>query len=263
MKIDLLIDTVQEGDIYLFCTDGLSGPVPDNQIAKIFEETQDDEEDVRQLIAAANRNGGPDNITALTVKILRAKATRPSFENLKVTIPEESNSIRDELENFGNMTSVPEVTQLSKSKKSRTGITVITLLIFLCTIIFAFIWWNSRDKDTLPKIEDKDVYPKPLLKTTVPESLKQIPELKVRKGILSITSFEEDIRKKASITIKGHKTDTVISFGGQQSIELPLIIGKYQIKVRWTRKSVIREINILKDSTEIIMLEELFENKKK
>ena len=61
----------EDGDIYILCSDGLSDPVKEPQMRDILEQHQDDlKEACRQLIIAANMNGGPDNVTALLAKIV-------------------------------------------------------------------------------------------------------------------------------------------------------------------------------------------------
>lgn len=73
-RLDLEIDIVclesQPGDVFLLCSDGLSGLVPDEMIAEILQHGADDLEAISgALIAAANEAGGPDNISAIVVKI--------------------------------------------------------------------------------------------------------------------------------------------------------------------------------------------------
>lgn len=61
----------QDGDIYLLCSDGLSDPVKEDQISEILTKYHDDlPAACRELIIAANTNGGPDNITALLAKTI-------------------------------------------------------------------------------------------------------------------------------------------------------------------------------------------------
>lgn len=58
------------GDIFLLCSDGLSGMVPDAKIRTIIgKSTEDLQEIAEALIEAANEAGGLDNVTALVVKI--------------------------------------------------------------------------------------------------------------------------------------------------------------------------------------------------
>lgn len=65
---DLFTLTVEPGQFILLCTDGLWEMVRDPEIQRIVIEAQAPQEACRQLIAAANRNGGADNITALLLR---------------------------------------------------------------------------------------------------------------------------------------------------------------------------------------------------
>ena len=58
------------GDRFLLCSDGLSGPVSDEQIAAILANERIPDRACNRLIDAANTNGGPDNITTIIVDIL-------------------------------------------------------------------------------------------------------------------------------------------------------------------------------------------------
>ncbi|XXT16554.1 Stp1/IreP family PP2C-type Ser/Thr phosphatase [Sorangium sp. So ce429] len=69
VAVDLLSDEPQPGDVYLLCSDGLSGMLSDDQILHIVSSTEEVPEMCRRLIAKANENGGEDNITALVIRI--------------------------------------------------------------------------------------------------------------------------------------------------------------------------------------------------
>jgi serine/threonine protein phosphatase PrpC len=56
------------GDIYVLCSDGLSGPVSDHEIGAIASVLSPTEA-CRSLVDLANLRGGPDNITVLIVRI--------------------------------------------------------------------------------------------------------------------------------------------------------------------------------------------------
>jgi serine/threonine protein phosphatase PrpC len=58
-------------DIYLFCSDGLSDMLRNEEMAQIIKNSRDDLERVaRELVMAANYNGGVDNISVVLVRIL-------------------------------------------------------------------------------------------------------------------------------------------------------------------------------------------------
>ena len=59
---------LEPGDIFVLCSDGLSGPVHDREIGAVATALPPDEA-ARFLIHLANLQGGPDNITALVVKV--------------------------------------------------------------------------------------------------------------------------------------------------------------------------------------------------
>jgi serine/threonine protein phosphatase PrpC len=66
---DIFQVDLQPGDQLLLCSDGLSGYVDDRVILDIARSAPSPQTACRQLIAAANANGGPDNITAIIVQL--------------------------------------------------------------------------------------------------------------------------------------------------------------------------------------------------
>ncbi len=61
-------EQVQNGDVLVLCTDGLHRLVSEEEIRTIVRQ-YGSEESATRLIARANENGGPDNITVLVVRI--------------------------------------------------------------------------------------------------------------------------------------------------------------------------------------------------
>jgi protein phosphatase len=59
---------VRQGDIFVLCSDGLSGPLTDREIGAVATALPPAEA-CRFLIDLANLQGGPDNITALVVRV--------------------------------------------------------------------------------------------------------------------------------------------------------------------------------------------------
>ena len=60
---------LRANDLYLLCSDGLTGMIPEDEILRIVVEHDSDlEEACRCLIDLANQRGGHDNITAILVK---------------------------------------------------------------------------------------------------------------------------------------------------------------------------------------------------
>ncbi len=59
---------IQVGDVFLLCSDGLTGVITDPEIAAIIANMPPDEA-VQVLVDLANLRGGPDNITVIVAKV--------------------------------------------------------------------------------------------------------------------------------------------------------------------------------------------------
>ena len=68
VTIDLTHQLVRRGDLLILCSDGLSGLVREDEIAYHAVSGTDVCDVTARLIAAANENGGPDNITVVAVR---------------------------------------------------------------------------------------------------------------------------------------------------------------------------------------------------
>ena len=55
--------TPRSGDVLLLCSDGLTNAIDDEVIAQVLTSTRDLHGAAAELIARANDNGGPDNVT--------------------------------------------------------------------------------------------------------------------------------------------------------------------------------------------------------
>lgn len=69
---------VQPDDLYLMCSDGLSEMLSDHQILALLENQTRLQEQVAQLIEAANANGGRDNISVILALARRQTARHGS-----------------------------------------------------------------------------------------------------------------------------------------------------------------------------------------
>ena len=84
IREDVLVDIVSEdtkpGDVYILCSDGLSGLVSNEQILDIVKRTEDLDQACKELIERANFFGGTDNITAVLARVEEgdAPASQPS-----------------------------------------------------------------------------------------------------------------------------------------------------------------------------------------
>ncbi|WP_394789164.1 PP2C family protein-serine/threonine phosphatase, partial [Rhodoferax sp.] len=76
VQLEIHEHTVEEGDVYLMCSDGLSDMVDDVPIARIMETEASLEQKAQQLISIANAHGGRDNITVLLVQAISGSKKR-------------------------------------------------------------------------------------------------------------------------------------------------------------------------------------------
>ncbi len=68
VQVDVLAHDIQDGDVFLLCSDGLSGMIEDPKMLELVKGAPDLEEAVAGLIEAANQAGGTDNITVLALQ---------------------------------------------------------------------------------------------------------------------------------------------------------------------------------------------------
>ncbi len=67
LRVSVRSFSVVEGDRYLLCSDGLSGPVPGSELGALLAKDAAPAVIADELVALANRKGGPDNIAALVI----------------------------------------------------------------------------------------------------------------------------------------------------------------------------------------------------
>ena len=66
---DFYRHTLENGDIVMLCTDGLTNMVSDDEIKEVFDENVDLDSCVQILVNRANNRGGYDNSTVVAVRI--------------------------------------------------------------------------------------------------------------------------------------------------------------------------------------------------
>jgi PPM family protein phosphatase len=69
VDVDLVSDDSEVGDVYVLCSDGLSGMVEDADILDVVGRFPDPELACRRLVTMANEHGGEDNVTAVVIRI--------------------------------------------------------------------------------------------------------------------------------------------------------------------------------------------------
>jgi protein phosphatase len=89
VEVDTFRIAARDGDVFLLCSDGLSGMVSDSDLEAILAEDKPLGEMASLLVDAANDNGGRDNITAVLFRLEddgtgdpRVSATTDSYDTI-------------------------------------------------------------------------------------------------------------------------------------------------------------------------------------
>ncbi|MGH2905516.1 MAG: Stp1/IreP family PP2C-type Ser/Thr phosphatase [Solirubrobacterales bacterium] len=69
VEVDTLSHSVKDGDVFMLCSDGLTGMVSEADIAEVLGSGKAMRECAEELIRRANGNGGVDNITVVAFKV--------------------------------------------------------------------------------------------------------------------------------------------------------------------------------------------------
>jgi protein phosphatase len=82
-KVEVVLSQVSlhRGDVILVCSDGLHGPVSDDEIKQILLDEPDVKKACDRLIACANAHDGPDNITVVLARFEGVGLPEPDTED--------------------------------------------------------------------------------------------------------------------------------------------------------------------------------------
>jgi protein phosphatase len=133
VKVDLTTQQVRRGDVLVLCSDGMSGQMRAPDIARIVDESPDLMSACKNLIDLANENGGPDNITVITVKFEGSGLLEPGASDgvghsaytlqseSRATIPVSEASVRQSMDSMdaADISMVP--TEETEAPTARPG----------------------------------------------------------------------------------------------------------------------------------------------
>ena len=68
VEVDVREQPVENGDLYLLCSDGLNDVLTDEEIAAALASTDELETVTRNLVSEVNARGGPDNVSIVLVR---------------------------------------------------------------------------------------------------------------------------------------------------------------------------------------------------
>ncbi len=90
VEVDVVEVVLADGDRFLFCSDGLTNMVSEDDLSRNLVETDDPQDVARDLIDAANAAGGVDNITVVVIDIVNvAGAPEPTAPPASADAPTE------------------------------------------------------------------------------------------------------------------------------------------------------------------------------
>ena len=163
VDVDGFTIEAEDGDVFLICSDGLSDMVSDEEILELLHQNRDDlDKAVKALVAAANRGGGEDNITAVAFRISSEAA--PNLEDT-VAMPaitfdgdEPDEQTREYVEadpGEGTMIvapdeqqrDVPELTDAAAEPaepRAKRVWLVMIVIVLLLLVAAAIVWWFVR-----------------------------------------------------------------------------------------------------------------------
>jgi PPM family protein phosphatase len=163
VDVDIFFVETRPDDIFLLCSDGLTGMVSDRTILKILDDNRGDlQAAAKALVAAANRGGGEDNITVVLFALDgdREQETQ-RMDALPAAVGEENGNPDDEDTLSGleppaavdtMVVSVEELERatagggrIEERRRERRGsvIAIVALLAFLVVLALLLLWAAS------------------------------------------------------------------------------------------------------------------------
>jgi serine/threonine protein phosphatase PrpC len=96
VDVDVFATDTQSGDVYMICSDGLTGMVDDDAILQLVERNRGDLDAAAQaLIGAANRGGGEDNITVVLFEIAEASGSPDETAQMPAVEPDVEDTLSE------------------------------------------------------------------------------------------------------------------------------------------------------------------------
>ena len=165
-----------QGDRLLLCSDGLNSMLLDSQIKAVLDQSDDITHNARQLIEAANKAGGEDNITVVMYEL--AEVDDP-------TAIEMSRLSR-------NPYQVPE-------KSSTNWVWVLLLALLVVAAGLGYWWWKSSQASNQTTVSLKDsVAISPLIDTaisTIPTPIEPKANATSSSPINSVENISKEVAK--------------------------------------------------------------------
>lgn len=135
VEIDAFSVEGRPGDVYLLCSDGLSSMVDDATILAVVEGRRSNlETAARELVRAANRSGGEDNITVVCFELGNEGDAEPA--------PADADADEDTLD--GSVSLVIPLEDLDPPKRASHAPAWLVALPLLLVVLGLLLWGLSR-----------------------------------------------------------------------------------------------------------------------
>ncbi|MBE2218593.1 MAG: Stp1/IreP family PP2C-type Ser/Thr phosphatase [Ignavibacteria bacterium] len=141
-----------KGDRFILCSDGLSGPVKESSIRELTLEN-DPVHASNLLIDAANRNGGPDNITVQIVEVTNA----PALPSSRIDLTPEGSINREfapGISGVHRQNPLRETREIPLKSKSR--VPVIALIAGIIIIAGFAIYYQFGNRNSVVQLNTND-----------------------------------------------------------------------------------------------------------
>ncbi|HEX6048686.1 MAG TPA: Stp1/IreP family PP2C-type Ser/Thr phosphatase [Gemmatimonadaceae bacterium] len=154
VKIDLTHQRIRRDDVLVLCSDGLSGLVKPEQIARAVTEEHSPELAAERLVELANSSGGPDNITVVIARFHGTGLTAPEpvdevghrvFDSPDLVTPSATSPIvhvgDDFVESIGLRPPPAPDTDMTVDERRRRGIIYVRVLAAVgIALTLLFLW---------------------------------------------------------------------------------------------------------------------------
>ena len=272
LKVDYKAEIVKNGDIYVFCSDGLNGEIDDVHINDIVCLNKFDLNDVaKELILAANNAGGRDNTTVI---VLKAENDENAFtvpqiyqESVLLFDEEKKNEIVKENSFIKNIekkftVQIPKQAKMGKLYTNPFLLALCLAVLILFGVFFLASFTDDKDKKDIAELTGNISGINLIVKTITYDDADKILEEEDRISkmqiIQDIMSNEDSLVPLPGVNINifsvadGQQRYT--GFSAVEPLEINLPNGKYKVNLEYSGYKVLDEKNMeLTDSIEIQM----------
>jgi protein phosphatase len=145
VSIDSFTVEAQDGDVFLLCSDGLTTMVDEEAMLRILAEAPDLGAAARQLIAAANRGGGEDNVTVVLFALEEGDpADEDTFTDLVLPVAPSPAELAPAVDHAVSIPRRSRVGARGHGRASRVALLVAMVLLLFAGLAGLALWGLSR-----------------------------------------------------------------------------------------------------------------------